>query len=131
MQELPKAELDNLLSGGFYINLHLITGRKPDGQRMGDREEDGTRAFMTEAKYDWMARSLVDTKSTKWKRSETYRIDLDIKLEGLLGNFSPLHGGLEYLGPPLKPTGTTPKIVSPVLSPIGRRTPKGSVSGRI
>jgi hypothetical protein len=68
---LPQLELDAMQSGSYYMNLHIITGRKPRQPRPGDLLLDGTRQEMTTATYDAMAR-FTDIHSTQWKRHMKY-----------------------------------------------------------
>ena len=63
--ELPKVEMSELESGSYFLNLHVVTGRKPAYPRPGDLLADGTRQDMTASKYDAMARN--DAKLS-WKR---------------------------------------------------------------
>jgi hypothetical protein len=65
--ELPSPELDEIASGNYYFNLHIVTGRKPPYPRPGDLLSDGTRQEMTASTYDAMAR-FNDAKSSQWKR---------------------------------------------------------------
>ncbi|TVY91266.1 hypothetical protein LAWI1_G003407 [Lachnellula willkommii] len=68
--ELPAPELDQISSGAYYLNLHLITGRKPPYPRTGDLLPDGTRQEMTASTYDAMAqaRSKRGASTNRWKR---------------------------------------------------------------
>ena len=63
--ELPQVELARLEFGSYFLNLHIVTGRKPASSRPGDLLKDGTRQYMTASKYDAMARN--DAKLS-WKR---------------------------------------------------------------
>jgi len=65
--ELPSPELDEIASGKYYFNLHIVTGRKPPHPRPGDLLGNGTRQEMTASTYNAMAR-LNDAKSSQWKR---------------------------------------------------------------
>jgi hypothetical protein len=58
--------MTELESGSYYMNLHIVTGRKPHSPRPGDLLQDGTRQDMTASKYDAMARN--DAKFSQWKR---------------------------------------------------------------
>ena len=49
---LPEIEIEAIDSGLYYINLHIITGRKPLNHRLGDLLPDGTRQEMTDSKCD-------------------------------------------------------------------------------
>ncbi|CAG8962129.1 hypothetical protein HYFRA_00005173, partial [Hymenoscyphus fraxineus] len=64
--ELPRVEMDEFESGAYYLNLHIVTGRKPQLPRTGDLLKDGERVEMTPSTYDAMAR-MNDTKSPTWK----------------------------------------------------------------
>jgi hypothetical protein len=65
LKELPKVEMVELESGSYYLNLHIVTGRKPAYPRPGDLLGDGTRQDMTASKYDAMARNDAEL---SWKR---------------------------------------------------------------
>ncbi|RDW89466.1 hypothetical protein BP6252_01498 [Coleophoma cylindrospora] len=118
-KELPPIEIDLLPSTGFFLNFHIISGRKPTEGRMGDICEDGSREFMTEAKYDSMARFEAEAKSSQWKRAARYRFQLDNRLSGMLGDLSTLCGGPDHVGTHPSSTGETSNIASPVdVSPI-------------
>lgn len=60
--------MNDLESGACYMNLHVVTGRKPPFPRPGDLLPNGERQEMTASKYDAMAR-FNDAKSAQWKRS--------------------------------------------------------------
>lgn len=79
---LPEIELDELHSGNFYLNLHVVTARKPKFPRPGDLLMDGTRQEMTPFKYEKMAERRGATKTgvlggggiekgSGWKRFES------------------------------------------------------------
>ncbi len=63
--ELPEVEIAELENGSYFLNVHIVTGRKPALPRPGDLLKDGTRQYMTASKYDAMARN--DAKLS-WKR---------------------------------------------------------------
>lgn len=65
--ELPKVEISEIESGAYFMNLHIVTGRKPYDPRPGDLLRDGSRQEMTASKYDAMARHH-DSKTSQWKR---------------------------------------------------------------
>ncbi|KAK2628449.1 hypothetical protein QTJ16_001552 [Diplocarpon rosae] len=65
--ELPAVEIAEIESGAYFMNLHVVTGRKPHEPRPGDLLVDGSRQEMTASKYDAMARHN-DSKSSQWKR---------------------------------------------------------------
>jgi hypothetical protein len=64
---LPQVEVHEIESGAYYLNLHIVTGRKPQSLRAGDLLPDGSRQEMTEWKYNAMAR-FADSTSNKWTR---------------------------------------------------------------
>ncbi|TVY76004.1 hypothetical protein LSUE1_G005491 [Lachnellula suecica] len=82
--ELPTPELDAIKSGNYWLNLYLVTGRKPSLPRPGDLLSDGTRQEMTASTYDAMAR-FNDAKTSQWKR-----FDLDTKLTTMLESLTTL-----------------------------------------
>lgn len=65
--ELPKPELDAIESGMYHINIHIVSGRKPQTLRSGDLLLNGERKDMTESSYDTMARNKA-MKTSHWKR---------------------------------------------------------------
>jgi hypothetical protein len=65
LKELSKVEMAELKSGSYYLNLHIVTGRKPVYPWPGNLLGDGTHQDMTASKYDAMARN--DAKLS-WKR---------------------------------------------------------------
>ncbi|PVH76804.1 hypothetical protein DL98DRAFT_639812 [Cadophora sp. DSE1049] len=65
--ELPKVEIAEIESGAYFMNLHIVTGRKPYDPRPGDLLRDGSRQEMTASTYDAMARHH-DSKTSQWKR---------------------------------------------------------------
>jgi hypothetical protein len=67
LEALPKVEVQDLENGSYYLNLHVVTARKPHNPRAGDLLIDGTRQEMTDSKYDQMAR-FSDAKLNQWKR---------------------------------------------------------------
>ncbi|KAK0099613.1 hypothetical protein ONS96_008113 [Cadophora gregata f. sp. sojae] len=69
--ELPKVEFDEIESGAYFMNLHIVTGRKPYDPRPGDLLRDGSRQEMTASTYDAMARHH-DTKTSQWKRFDLH-----------------------------------------------------------
>jgi hypothetical protein len=87
--QLPNVDASDLALGNFFLNLHIITARKPREPRPGDLLLDGTRQEMTKSKYDAMAR-LNNAKGNQWKR-----FSLDRKLTNMLEKLSTLHGGPE------------------------------------
>ena len=53
--------------GKFYLNLHIVTGRKPKDPRPGDLLVNGDRKEMTQGVYNAMAR-FQEVKSSQWER---------------------------------------------------------------
>jgi hypothetical protein len=66
LEALPKVEVRDLENGSYYLNLHVVTARKPHNPRAGDLLING-RQEMTDLIYDQMAR-FSDAKSNQWKR---------------------------------------------------------------
>jgi hypothetical protein len=85
--QLPTVNTCDLTFGNFFINLHIVTARKPRESRPGDRLMNGTRQEMSKSKCNAMAR-LNNAKSNQWKR-----FDLHGKLTNILETLSTLHGG--------------------------------------
>ncbi|OWP02652.1 hypothetical protein B2J93_6485 [Marssonina coronariae] len=84
--ELPALEIAEIESGAYFMNLHVVTGRKPHEPRPGDLLVDGSRQEMTASKYDAMARHN-DSKSSQWKR-----YDLQDKLTTMMQSLTSLTG---------------------------------------
>jgi hypothetical protein len=59
--------------GIFYLNLHIVTGRKPINPRPGDLLMNGSRQEMTPGVYDAMAR-LHNVKNSQWERRAQYNL---------------------------------------------------------
>jgi hypothetical protein len=75
LQTLPKLELEALESGTYFLNLHIVTGRKPRQPRLGDLLLDGSRQEMTESMYDAMARhGNVKEQRNQWERNLRYDV---------------------------------------------------------
>lgn len=87
-------EVDAIESGDYFLNLHIVTGRKPRLPRAGDLLLNGTRQEMTASKYEAMART-EDPKSNQWKR-----FDLDGELTGLVHGLANLSGAPPVISPP-------------------------------
>ncbi|KAL5319974.1 hypothetical protein ACEPPN_013033 [Leptodophora sp. 'Broadleaf-Isolate-01'] len=83
-EELPKVEISEIESGAYFMNLHIVTGRKPYDPRPGDLLRDGSRQEMTASKYDAMARHH-DSKTSQWKR-----FDLQGKLTTMMQSLTSL-----------------------------------------
>jgi len=66
---LPKVEVEELKSGIYHINLHIVTGRKPATPRAGDLLADGSRQEMTDMKYEAMQRRVTSV-ANQWTRME-------------------------------------------------------------
>jgi hypothetical protein len=66
-QGLPSLEIDEMNSGNYYINLHIVTGRKPAQPRAGDLLLDGTRQGMIEPRYNGTT-SAIEKISNSWTR---------------------------------------------------------------
>ena len=108
-------EKDAIESGDYYLNLHIVTGRKPCHPRAGDLLLNGSRQEMTASKYEAMART-EDPKSNQWKR-----FDLDGELTGLVHGLSNLSGAPPVISPPaaLTPSLSTTGKLSPLLTHDG------------
>jgi hypothetical protein len=62
-----------MMSGEYYLNLHIVTGRKPLQARAGDLLPDGTRQPMV----DPSLAPLPVAKSTQWERFAKYDLPFD------------------------------------------------------
>jgi len=80
---LPKLEIEKIESGDYYLNLHIVTGRKPQNPRAGDLLLDGSRQEMTQSTYDAMAR-FSTLKGNQWTRYQ--RMDLETQMSTLIDN---------------------------------------------
>jgi hypothetical protein len=87
-------EKDAIKSGDYYLNLHIVTGRKPCHPRAGDLLLSGSRQEMTASKYEAMART-EEPRSNQWKR-----FDLDCEMTGLVHDLSILSGAPAVISPP-------------------------------
>jgi hypothetical protein len=67
---LPQLEIAEMGSGRYFINLHIVTGRKPLQPRPGDLLLDGSRQGMDDP-YDDMSRYPL-TRATHWERYAKY-----------------------------------------------------------
>ncbi|KAI9049289.1 hypothetical protein LZ554_007135 [Drepanopeziza brunnea f. sp. 'monogermtubi'] len=85
-EELPAVEISEIASGAYFMNLHIVTGRKPYEPRPGDLLIDGSRQEMTASKYHAMARHH-DSKTSQWKR-----YDLQGKLTTMMQSLTTLTG---------------------------------------
>jgi hypothetical protein len=94
---LPQTNFDEISRGNFFINMHIVTGRKPKYPRPGDKLVDGTRQEMTASKYDVM-KKLNEAKSNQWRR-----FNLDAKLTTMMQRLRILQGGPEQGGNPNVP----------------------------
>jgi hypothetical protein len=75
LQTLPKLELEALESGTYFLNLHIVTSRKPRQPRLGDLLLDGSRQEMTESMYDAMARhGDIKEQRNQWERNLRYDV---------------------------------------------------------
>jgi hypothetical protein len=113
--KLPEIDFDSLNFGNYYINMHVITGRKPKYPRPGDMLVNGTRQGMTPSTYDFMYR-LKSVKSNQWSRPV-----LDGNLASIIKELRPLHDGLgdfEIIAP------SSPGISRPRLERKGGRKEK-------
>lgn len=78
---LPKPNFNDISFGNFYINMHIVSGRKPRDPRPGDMLRDGTRQGMTASTYDTMKR--LDDLKNEWMRAS-----LDVNLATMMTNIS-------------------------------------------
>ncbi|KAF4635743.1 hypothetical protein G7Y89_g2346 [Cudoniella acicularis] len=53
---LPALEIEEIKSGLYHLNLHIVTGRKLPKPYTGDLLADGTRQEMSPPTYDAIAR---------------------------------------------------------------------------
>jgi hypothetical protein len=67
--ELPKVEPNDLFSGEYHLNFHIVTGRKPSTPRTGDLLANGSRNEMTPFTYEAMARDN-NYRAPQWKRCD-------------------------------------------------------------
>lgn len=95
--------MEAIESGAYYLNLHIVTGRKACIPRAGDLLLNGTRQEMTALKYEAMARTEAP-KSNQWKR-----FDLEDELTGLVHGLSNLSGAPAVIAP--RSALTIPKTV--------------------
>jgi hypothetical protein len=90
---LPQIDFDKISKGNYFINMHIVTARKPKYPRPGDKLMDGTRQEMTAQKYDAM-KKLNDGKSShQWRR-----FNLDGKLATMMQKLRILQGGPDQGG---------------------------------
>jgi hypothetical protein len=54
--EFPQPNFDEIRFGNFYINMHIVSGRKPRDPRPGDMLRDDTRQGMTSISTDAVKR---------------------------------------------------------------------------
>ena len=69
-EKFGKLEEDALMSGNYFLNLHIVTGRKPLRPRPGDMLLDGTLQGF-ENPYADMSHYPV-TRATHWERYAKY-----------------------------------------------------------
>lgn len=93
-QNLPKVEIEELESGKYHINLHIVTGRKPSSPRAGDLLLDESRQEMTQEKYEAMTRGKV-ANANHWSRMEG-----ESSLAKMLDGLDLLPGSPQYEQPP-------------------------------
>ncbi|KAG0648420.1 hypothetical protein D0Z07_5263 [Hyphodiscus hymeniophilus] len=112
---LPAIETEAIESGEYYLNLHIVTGRKPGHPRAGDLLLNGTRQEMTNSKYEAMART-EDPKSNQWKR-----FDLGVELNGMINGLTNLSGAPSAISSPaaVEPRNFNPPKRSPLLGHDG------------
>jgi hypothetical protein len=67
-ENLPVLEVDAVESGKFYINLHIVTGRKPSNLRTGDLLSDGTRQATKGSKHNAEEATMGELRTNKWIR---------------------------------------------------------------
>lgn len=93
-------DMNDLNFGNFYLNLHIVTARKPKFPRPGDLLMDGTRQEMAQFKYEKMARRTGETKNGVLvgdlvdliEKENAWRgtFELNLNSNGLDRAFSPL-----------------------------------------
>jgi hypothetical protein len=66
-QKLPFVKAEDLAPGKYFLNRHVVTGRKLGMPRTGDLLADGTRQEMTSTRCAVLAR-LDYAQSNPWKR---------------------------------------------------------------
>jgi hypothetical protein len=85
---LPQIDFDQISQGNYFINMHIVTARKPKYPRAGDKLSDGTRQEMTAQKYDAMMKLSDGKSSYQWRR-----FNLDGKLATMMQRLRILQGG--------------------------------------
>jgi hypothetical protein len=79
--KLPRLNFDEISFGNFYINMHVVSGRKPKDPRPGDMLRDGTRQGVTTVpfeilkkadalKYNQWMRAILDTRLATMMKSQ-------------------------------------------------------------
>lgn len=81
---LPAMNLTEISHGNYYINLHVLTARKPKLPKAGDMLMDGMRQEITDMTYDTMVR-MNDSTTNLWKR-----FDLDPRLTTMMESLTTL-----------------------------------------
>lgn len=78
--EFPISEADRVAmeSGKYFLNLHIVTGRKPLQPRPGDLLIDGTRQGMDDPYADMSHYPL--TRATHWERFAKYDLPCLLRL---------------------------------------------------
>ncbi len=66
--ELPQPNFNEIGFGKFYINMHIVSGRKPRDPRPGDMLKDGTRQGMSTNTFDRLKRADT-SKGDQWNRA--------------------------------------------------------------
>jgi hypothetical protein len=94
--KLPQPNFGEISFGNFYINMHVVSGRKPRDPRPGDVLRDGTRQSMTAFTFE-ISKSADTLKSPQWTRAV-----LDAKLVAMMKthmkkNLSALQDGGEQV----------------------------------
>jgi hypothetical protein len=69
-RKFEKLDDEALTSGNYYLNLHIVTGRKPVAPRPGDMLPNGTRQGFEDPHTD-ASRPLV-MRATHWERHAKY-----------------------------------------------------------
>jgi hypothetical protein len=95
--KLLQPNFDEISFGNFYINMHVVSGRKPRDPRPGDMLRDGTRQGMATVPFE------ILKKADTLKYNQWVRTVLDTRLVTMMksqmkNNLSLLQDDIEQLG---------------------------------
>lgn len=83
-ENMSAINLNEISLGNYYVNLHVLTARKPELPRDGDMLMDGTRQEMRSMKDDTTVRRS-DARTNRWRRFE-----LDARLTTMMETLTTL-----------------------------------------